>query len=94
MLIFFILLQLKNRKHTTMATLRFQALAEVMRRTPNMVSLPSFKVSDYYGENVFGKETMSRYLSKDAYKAVNSAIDKGTLIDRKVASSIAAGMKA
>ena len=77
-----------------MATLRFQALAEVMKRTPKMVSLPSLKVSDYYGEMVFGKETMARYLSKEAYRAVNSAIEKGAPIDRKVASSIASGMKA
>ncbi len=77
-----------------MATLRFQALAEVMKRRPKMVSLPSLKVSDYYGEMVFGKETMARYLSSEAYKAVNSAREKGAPIDRKVASSIASGMKA
>ncbi len=77
-----------------MATLRFQALTEVMSRSPKMISLPSPKVSEYFGEMVFDKETMAKYLSKDAFKAVMEAMDKGTSIDRKIADSVAAGMKA
>jgi glutamine synthetase len=77
-----------------MATLRFQALADVMNRGPKMVSLPSNKVTDYYGDLVFGKYAMEKYLSKDAYRAVNFAIEKSEPIDRKVADGIAAGMKA
>jgi len=77
-----------------MATLRFQALADVMKRAPKMVSLPSLKVSDYYGEMVFSKEAMAKYLSKEAYKAVISAMNKNQAIDRKVADSVASGMKA
>ncbi len=77
-----------------MATLRFQALADVMTRAPKAVSLPSLNVSDYYGELVFDRDTMAKFLSKAAYKAVIQAIEKGTAIDRKVADSVAAGMKA
>ncbi|WP_430810227.1 MULTISPECIES: glutamine synthetase III [unclassified Carboxylicivirga] len=77
-----------------MAKLRFQALSELMNREAREVSFPSAKVTDYYGELVFNKESMSRYLSQDAYKAVMVAIDKGDTIDRKVADSVASGMKA
>ncbi|WP_430813464.1 glutamine synthetase III [Carboxylicivirga sp. RSCT41] len=77
-----------------MAQLRFQALAELMNREAKEVSFPSAKTTDYYGELVFNKEAMSKYLSQDAYKAVKVAIDKGDAIDRKVADNVASGMKA
>ncbi len=77
-----------------MATLRFHALADVMERAPKKVALPSLNVSDYFGELVFDQDSMAKYLSKEAYKAVIQAIDKGTAIDRKIADSVASGMKA
>ena len=77
-----------------MATLRFQALAEVMNRAPKAVSLPSLNVSEYFGELVFDTETMAKYLPKEAYKAVMQAMEKGKAIDRKIADSVASGMKA
>ena len=77
-----------------MATLRFNALAEVMKRNPKMVSLPDAKVSDYFGELVFNKDSMAKYLPKDAFRAVIEAMDKGRAIDRKIADSVASGMKA
>ena len=77
-----------------MATLRFQALADVMSRAPKMVSIPSSNVSDYFGEMVFDNETMAKYLPKEAYRAVKEAIEKGKSIDRKIADSVATGMKA
>ncbi|MCG8581267.1 MAG: glutamine synthetase III [Bacteroidales bacterium] len=77
-----------------MAQLRFQALAELMNREAKEVTFPAGKATDYYGELVFNKEAMSKYLSQDAYKAVKVAIDKGDAIDRKVADNVASGMKA
>ena len=53
-----------------MATLRFSAIQELFSRQPKEVVLPSNKVTDYYAENVFTKETMRQYLSKNAYAAV------------------------
>ncbi len=77
-----------------MATLRFQALGELLSRAPKYVSLPSAKVSDYYGELVFNKDAMRKFLTKDAFRAVMTAIEQGEQIDRKMADSIATGMKA
>ncbi|MBS2212948.1 glutamine synthetase III [Carboxylicivirga mesophila] len=77
-----------------MAQLRFRALSEMMNREPKEVTFPSAKATDYYGELVFNKEAMSKYLSRDAYEAVKEAIDKGDAIDRKVADNVASGMKA
>jgi glutamine synthetase len=77
-----------------MATLRFQALNELLSRAPKEVSLPSNKVTDYYGQLVFNTEAMRKYLSTDSFAAVKAANEKGGTIDRKMADGIASGMKA
>ncbi|WP_421920728.1 glutamine synthetase III [Marinifilum sp.] len=76
-----------------MTTIRFQALNELLTRQPKSVSLPSNKVTDYYGDLVFNVESMRKYLSKDAFKAVMIANQKGGSIDRKMSDGIALGMK-
>jgi len=53
-----------------MAKLRFQALGELMNRTPKEVVFPGKMATDYFGELVFGKPAMAKYLSRDAYHAV------------------------
>lgn len=76
-----------------MATLRFKALEETLIRKPVEISAPSEKVSDYYGMHVFDRPKMEKFLSKEAYRAVVDAIDKGSRIDRKIADQVATGMK-
>lgn len=77
-----------------MATLRFQALNTVLDRKPVSVEAPHAKTSEYFGMYVFDVPKMHKYLSKEAYQAVVSAIDKGTRIERRMADQVAAGMKA
>lgn len=76
-----------------MATLRFDALREVAQRKPLEIPLPSDKLSDYYGINVFTKEKMQDYLSAEAFKAFKAAVEQGVLLDRNVADQIAIGMQ-
>ena len=76
-----------------MAQFRFRALEEVLSRKPIEVKREENLVSDFYGMNVFDRPKMKKYLSKEAYKAVNDAIDHGTPIDRKMADQVAQGMK-
>ncbi len=77
-----------------MAIHRFRALEEVLSRTPIDVKLPSDKVSDFFGQNVFGKEEMRKYLSEEAFVSVMSAMETGTKIDRKMAEQVSNSMKA
>jgi glutamine synthetase len=77
-----------------MAVLRFKALEEQFSREPLNVVAPATKVSDYFGMYVFDKNKMQKYLSKDAFKSVMTAINKGERIDRKLADLVASGMKA
>ncbi len=76
-----------------MAILRFRALEKCINRSPVVVTPPSGKVSDYYGINVFDKEKMHKYLSKEVFRQVMEAINTGQRIDRKVAELVAAAMK-
>lgn len=77
-----------------MAELRFSALKELFNRETVEVSVPKETVSSYFSENVFDKVKMERYLSREAYKAVLTAIDEGTPITRQIADQVATGMQA
>ena len=81
------------KKDKQMAFNRFTALETVLSRTPIEVTLPSIKVSEFFGENVFGIDAMKEFLSEEAFKNVMDAMDKGTRIDRKMADQVAASMK-
>lgn len=77
-----------------MASTRFRALEEAHSRKIAEVDMPAEKSSDFFGINVFDRSKMRQFLSKEAYKSVIAAIDKGTVIERKLADQIASGMKA
>jgi len=77
-----------------MAIIRFSALEKVYDRKPVKLEIPSQKVSDYFGINVFDEVKMQKYLSKDAYEHVKRAIRRGTPIERRMANAVASGMKA
>jgi len=77
-----------------MAIIRFKALEESFSHRPFEVQLPSAKPSDYFGINVFDRPKMQKYLSKQAYRSVVDAIDKGTKIDRIIGNQVADGMRA
>ncbi len=89
---FFIHLPRLNLKNKKMSTLRFEALKETFLRTPLAVSEPERR-SEIFGKNVFNKSAMRQYLTKESYKGVMDAIEKGTKIDRKIADQVAAGIK-
>ena len=75
-----------------MATLRFQALDKATSRKPVSFEETGRK-SEIFGSNVFNDKAMRQFLTPDAYKAVKSAIELGTKIDRKIADYVAMGMK-
>ncbi|MDM8004148.1 MAG: glutamine synthetase III [Bacteroidota bacterium] len=77
-----------------MAELRFSALKELFSREPVEVSIPAEPVSVYFSDNVFDKRKMERFLSREAYRAVITAIDEGTQISRQIADQVATGMQA
>lgn len=76
-----------------MTKLRFRAVAIASERKPVEVKKPKCKTSEYYGEKVFNRKAMSKYLSKETFKALNDAVEKGEPVNRNLAEHIAAGMR-
>lgn len=74
------------------------ALAEMTAKTavkPAGTGNPSVapKVSDYYGCNVFGMETMKLLLPKETFRKVQDAIERGERLDLDAANAVASAMK-
>jgi glutamine synthetase len=75
-----------------MSTFRFQSLKETTGRKAVEVRELDRK-SIIFGTNVFNDKAMRQFLTPEAYKAVQSAVQHGAKIDRKLADYIAMGMK-
>jgi glutamine synthetase len=73
--------------------LRFQALEQTLQRETVKVQTPSGKISEYFGVNVFGTETMRDTLSSDTFKEVMKTIEKGEKMEPHVADAVASAMK-
>jgi glutamine synthetase len=76
-----------------MARLRFKAVEEAQNRAATRVDIPTGKVTDFYGSNIFNDEVMRAMLSPEAYMKVTVAIKSGDKIDREIADEVAAAMK-
>ncbi len=76
-----------------MTIMRFNAVEKASNRKVVEAIIPKQKVSEYYGENVFNRKAMQKYLSKETYQSLTYAIDNGISIDREVANHVAAGMR-
>ena len=77
-----------------MSGLRFKAIDRLTGRKPLKVEQPSQRVSDYYGESVFGMKAMREYMAGDVFKVVRASIEHGDRLDRKYADQVASAMKA
>src|SRR5882762_9504276 len=77
-----------------MSTLRFEALKKIGERTRVTVEVPGSKVSDFFGENVFGIEQMRATLAPAVFKMVSNAIKNHEKIDEVTADAVAQAAKA
>src|SRR5690606_22079767 len=75
-----------------MSTLRFKAI-EKLSTLPDREVVLEKKLSEYFCENVFSMDTMREYLTKEAYKSIQGAVESGEKIPREVADQIAVALK-
>lgn len=75
-----------------MSNLRFNALAEVLRRNPVPVNVPE-RLSILFNQNVFSEDTMREYMTKVAFNHIMAARNKGEKIPREIADQISSAMK-
>jgi glutamine synthetase len=83
----------------TGAKSRFDAIREVLTRTPRKFDPPRdeqgkrLRVSDYYGVNTFDLNKMKEKLPKDTYTRLLSTIQTGKQLDSDVANTVAHAIK-
>jgi glutamine synthetase len=87
-------LSTETEKYNVMAKMRFSALNELLERETKKVEGTRIPTSEYYGELVFDRPKMKKFLSKEAFEHVIECIEKGTRVDRRLADQIALGMRA
>ncbi len=76
-----------------MSKLRFDAIQQAFKKRAVDVETPAGRPSEYFGELVFNREKMQKYLDAKTLHALLDCIDHGHHLDRKVADGVAAGMK-
>ena len=72
---------------------RFDLVKESFERKVVPAEVPAGKTSDYFGELVFDRKKMCKYLDADSLQALLSCIEGGKALDRKTADGVARGMK-
>ena len=72
---------------------RFDLVKESFVRKEVPVEIPAGKTSDWYGELVFDRAKMCKYLDAESLKALLACIEGGKALDRKTADGVARGMK-
>ncbi|MFZ4708003.1 MAG: glutamine synthetase III, partial [Bacteroidales bacterium] len=76
-----------------MSNIRFTALELAISRHRRNLDFIHGKVSDYFGSLTFNRATMKQFLTKETYRKVVAAIEKGEKIDRRIADQVAASLK-
>ena len=75
-----------------MATFRQRALDEAGSHSGERFYQDERPVSEYFGQNVLDLEKMRRYMSQEAYEAVQASVRYGAKLNRDFSDEIAAGM--
>ena len=76
-----------------MSKLRFDVVQDAFKKKAAAVETPAGKISDYFGELVFNRDKMHKYLDAKTFNALVNCIDNGAHLDRETADGVAAGMK-
>ena len=76
-----------------MQNFRFTVVEKASAKMPVVTTAPEKETSAYYGCNVFNRAAMRKYLSEDTRRSIYETIEKGTTLNKDVASHVAEGMK-
>ena len=76
-----------------MSKLRFDVVQDAFKKRALEVEAPAALPSKYFGELVFNRDMMRKYLDIKAYEALIDCIDNGRPLDLATADEVAEGMK-
>ena len=77
-----------------MSKLRFDVVQDAFRKKAVDIEVPKTRPSEYFGELVFNREKMHKYLDVKTFSALVDCIDNGKPLSTAVADKVAAGIKA
>lgn len=77
-----------------MSKLRFDVVQDAFRKKAVDIEVPKTRPSEYFGELVFNREKMHKYLDVKTFNALVDCIDNGKPLSTAVADKVAAGIKA
>ena len=72
---------------------RLDLVRRSFERKPSPAAAPGQKVSEYFGELVFDRPKMRKYLDPGTFEALLDCIDNGKALDSRTAEAVAKGMK-
>ena len=76
-----------------MSKLRFDVIQDAFKKRALDVKAPAARPSAYFGELVFNRDKMRKYLDVKVYNALVDCIDNGCPLDLATADKVAEGMK-
>ena len=76
-----------------MTIFRKEALKNALSRNVDLTPTINCKISEIYGNNVFGIDSLREQLPIGTFEKIKQTIDSGQIIDRKIADQVASAMK-
>ncbi|MDE6289937.1 MAG: glutamine synthetase III [Muribaculaceae bacterium] len=76
-----------------MSKLRFDVVQDAFKKKALDVKNPEKRPSEYFGELVFNRDKMRKYLKPSTYDALVACIEGDKALDREIADQVAEGMK-
>ena len=76
-----------------MSKLRFDVVQDAFKKKALDVETPVARPSEYFGELVFNRDKMRKYLKPSTYDALVACIEGDKALDRDIADQVAEGMK-
>ncbi len=76
-----------------MSKLRFDVVQDAFKKKALDVENPESRPSEYFGELVFNRDKMRKYLKPSTYDALVACIEGDKALDRDIADQVAEGMK-
>ena len=76
-----------------MSKLRFRVVETAFKKRAAEIPAPAERPSDYFGQNVFNRAKMFKYLPEKAYERITDCIDNVDTLDLETAYIVYAGMK-
>ncbi len=76
-----------------MSKLRFDVVQDAFKKKALDVETPVSRPSEYFGELVFNRDKMRKYLRPSTYDALVACIEGDKALDRDIADQVAEGMK-